>query len=228
MTLQLLHSQEVPTSSHCRLILTLNKKEVKSYQISKATKDMAALHSVWFLELNTVSQDPFALNIGFCGWSVRAECFDHVLFTVPTLHVRDEGQGIVTFWQFCVTPSCSYSGKCPDGMFKLTSNLIYINTKKYQWFWCQSLSLPQKENQTAWLNSEDWTSSSIWIKKDKKGRESSWCKSMFLYLCFALWLQWIQIFLWDWVGKNHLCAMCPIKGSAKPSIALKKKCNILN
>lgn len=51
--------------------------------------------------------------------------------------------------------------------------------KKYQWFWYQSLFLLQKENQTAWLNLEDWTSSSIWIKKDKKKRESSWCKSCF-------------------------------------------------
>lgn len=129
MTLQLLYSQEVLNSSHCRLILTLIKKEVKSCQISKITKDMAGLHSVWFLKLNIVAQDPFALNIDFCGWSMRAECFDHVLFTVPTLHVGDEGQGIVILWQFCVTPSCSYSGKCPDWMFKLTSTFIYINTK---------------------------------------------------------------------------------------------------
>lgn len=152
MTLQLLHSQKVPTSSHCRLILTLNKKEIKSYQISKATKDMAALHSVWFLRLNIVAQDPLALNIGFCGWSVRAECFDHVLFTVPTLHVRDEGQGIVTFWQFCATPSCFYSGKCPDGMFKLTSTLIYINTKNTSDSGARVLlSLRKKIKQRDWI-----------------------------------------------------------------------------
>lgn len=130
MTLQLLYIQEVLTNSCCRLILILTKKEVKfACQISNITKVMAALNSAWFSKLNIVAQVPFALNIDFCGWSMRAECFDHVLFTVPTLHVRDEGQGIVKFWQLCVTPSCSYSGKCPDWMFKLTSTLICINTK---------------------------------------------------------------------------------------------------
>lgn len=58
-------------------------------------------------------------------------------------------------------------------------------------------------------------------KEGQKGKRKLLCKSMFLYLCFALWLQWIQISFWAWPGKNSLYVMCPIKGSAKPSIALK-------
>lgn len=123
-------SLEVLISSHSGLIFLLNKKEVKSAcQICSITNEMDASPSAWSLKLNTVAQTPFTLNIDVCGQSMRAECFDHGLFTVPILHVRDEGQGTVKFWQLCVTPSFSYSGKCPGWMFKLTSNLICINTK---------------------------------------------------------------------------------------------------
>lgn len=130
MALQLSYSLEVLISSHCRLIFLLNKKKVKSAcQISNITNEMAASPSAWSLKLNTVAQNPFALNIDFYGQSMRAEYFDHALFTVPILCVRDEGQGTVKSWQLCVTPSFSYSGKCPGWTFKLTSNLICINTK---------------------------------------------------------------------------------------------------
>lgn len=130
MTLQLSYSLEVLSSSHSRLIFLLNKKEVKSAcQISNITNEMAASPSARSLKLNTVAQTPFALNIDFYGRSMRAECFDHALFTVPILRVRDEGQGADKFWQLCVTPSFSYSGKCPVWTFKPTSNLICINTK---------------------------------------------------------------------------------------------------
>lgn len=64
-------------------------------------------------------------------------------------------------------------------------------------------------------------------KEGKKGRESSWSKSVFSYLCFAVWLQQITS-LWACTQKNSLCVMCATKGSAKPSPAQKQKSSILN